>query len=118
MIRTVEFCKVHGFRYSRRPGTAAAAMTGQVGGEEKNRRIQRLLAEGKKAERAYFAGCAKRGEIRTVLFEEVEEGLLTGYSENYIKVYAAGGEELLNSFQKVRLLEEYKEGMKGELIHG
>ena len=93
-------------------------MTGQVGGEEKNRRIQRLLAEGKKAERAYFAGCAKRGEIRTVLFEEVEEGLLTGYSENYIKVYAAGGEELLNSFQKVRLLEEYKDGMKGELIHG
>ncbi|MGN0718986.1 MAG: tRNA (N(6)-L-threonylcarbamoyladenosine(37)-C(2))-methylthiotransferase MtaB [Anaerovoracaceae bacterium] len=118
MIRTVEFCKVHGFRYSRRPGTAAAAMTGQVGGEEKNRRIQRLLAEGKKAESMYFAGCAKRGEIRTVLFEEVEEGLLTGYSENYIKVYAAGGEELLNSFQKVRLLEEYKDGMKGELIHG
>ena len=46
------------------------------------------------------------------------EGLLTGYSENYIKVYAAGGEELLNSFQKVTLLEEYKDGMKGELING
>ena len=118
MIRTVEFCKVHGFRYSRRPGTAAAAMTGQVGGEEKNQRIQRLLAEGKNAESMYFAGCAGRREVRTVLFEEVEEGLLTGYSENYIKVYAAGGEELLNSFQKVTLLEEYKDGMKGELING
>ncbi len=118
MIRTVEFCKVHGFRYSRRPGTAAAAMTGQVGGEEKNQRIQRLLAEGKNAESMYFAGCAGRQEVRTVLFEEVEEGLLTGYSENYIKVYAAGGEELLNSFQKVTLLEEYKDGMKGELING
>lgn len=118
MIRAVEFCKVHGFRYSRRPGTAAAAMTGQVGGEVKNERMQRLLDEGKKAERIYFAKCAERKEVRTVLFEEMEEGLLTGYSENYIKVYAAGGENRLNSFQKVRLLEEYKDGMKGELIDG
>lgn len=118
MIRAVEFCKVHGFRYSRRPGTAAAAMAGQVGGEVKNERIQRLLDEGKKAERIYFAKCAERKEVRTVLFEEMEEGLLTGYSENYIKVYAAGGEARLNSFQKVRLLEEYKDGMKGELIDG
>ncbi|MCI6012716.1 MAG: tRNA (N(6)-L-threonylcarbamoyladenosine(37)-C(2))-methylthiotransferase MtaB [Firmicutes bacterium] len=118
MIRTVEFCKVHGFRYSRRPGTAAAAMTGQVGGEVKNRRIQKLLEEGEKAEKNYFAKCAARKEVRTVLFEETDGGLLTGYSENYIKVYASGGEDRLNRFQKVRLLEEYKDGMKGEIIDG
>ena len=56
--------------------------------------------------------------MRTVLFEETDGGLLTGYSENYIKVYASGGEDRLNRFQKVRLLEEYKDGMKGEIIDG
>lgn len=118
MIERVQFCKVHGFRFSARPGTAAAGMKNQIDGNTKNDRIDRLLAAGEESARKYFAGCAKRGEIRTVLFEEWDGQLITGYTENYIKVYAEGGEGNLNSFQKVRLLEEYKDGMKGEIING
>ena len=118
MIEQVKFCKVHGFRYSKRPGTAAASMKGHLDGNTKNDRITRLLDAGERSAREFFAGCLQRGEERTVLFEEWDDGLITGYTENYIKVYAEGGEEHLNSFQKVRLLEEYKEGMKGEIING
>lgn len=118
MIRRVRFCKVHGFRYSKRPGTAAAAMKEQIGGQVKNERIERLLSEGEAAAQEFFEGCIRRHEVRTVLFEEWDEGLLTGYSENYIKVYAAGSEADLNQFRKVTLLESYKDGMKGEIKHG
>lgn len=118
MIEQVKFCKVHGFRYSKRPGTAAASMKGHLDGNTKNDRITRLLDAGERSAREFFAGCLQRGEVRTVLFEEWDDGFITGYTENYIKVYAEGGEEHLNSFQKVRLLEEYKEGMKGEIING
>ena len=122
MIERAGFCKVHGFRYSKRPGTAAASMKGHLSGNTKNDRITRLLAAGEKAAKEFFAGELARGGERTVLFEEWAETegglLLTGYTENYIKVYAEGCEEHLNSFQKVRLLEEYKDGMKGEIING
>ncbi|MBR4409940.1 MAG: hypothetical protein IKT31_01335, partial [Firmicutes bacterium] len=87
-------------------------------GNTKNDRITRLLAAGEKAAKEFFTGELARGGERTVLFEEWSDEYLTGYTENYIKVYAEGGEEHLNSFQKVRLLEEYKDGMKGEIING
>ena len=93
-------------------------MKGHLDGNTKNDRITRLLDAGERSAREFFAGCLQRGEERTVLFEEWDDELITGYTENYIKVYAEGGEEHLNSFQKVRLLEEYKEGMKGEIING
>ena len=122
MIKQAGFCKVHGFRYSKRPGTKAASMKGHLDGNTKNDRITRLLAAGEEAAKGFFAGELARGGERTVLFEEWDgpagEGLITGYTENYIKVYAEGGEAHLNSFQKVRLLEEYKDGMKGEIING
>ena len=118
IIERVRFGKVHGFRYSKREGTAAAAMKDQVGGLVKNQRIEQLLDAGEASMREYFAGCAARHEVRTVLFEEREDGLLTGYSENYIKVYAAGADGDLNQFRKVTLLERYKDGMKGEIING
>ncbi len=42
--------------------------------------------------------------------------VLCGYTENYIKVYADGDTARLNTFQKVKLTEKYKDGMKGEIV--
>ncbi|MCI8610112.1 MAG: tRNA (N(6)-L-threonylcarbamoyladenosine(37)-C(2))-methylthiotransferase MtaB [Firmicutes bacterium] len=117
MIERVGFCKVHGFRYSKRQGTAAADMKEQIDGQVKNQRIDRLLEAGERAAQTYFAGCAKRKEVRTVLFEEEEDGLITGYSETYVKVYAQGSRQDLNQFRKVKLLESYRDGMKGEILY-
>ena len=124
MIQRVEFCKVHGFRYSSREGTAAASLPGHLSGTVKNERIQQLLDAGDEAMNRFFDGCIERGEVRTVLFEEYdssedgEEKLITGYTENYIKIYAQGTDADLNCFKKVKLLKKYKDGMKGEIIHG
>ena len=118
LIAEAGFCKVHGFRYSKRPKTAAASMDGQLNGAVKNQRMERLLEQGEIVAGRFFQERAEREEIRTVLFEQEEDGFLTGYSENYIKVYAPGEKEILNGFQKVKLLEKYKDGMKGEIVNG
>ena len=125
MIEQVSFCKVHAFKYSKRQGTAAALMEGQIPGEVKNRRSDRLIEVGEKASAQFMESCS--GATRPVLFEEIcgatEDGdgagngnnLITGYTDNYIKVYAEGGTDDLNSIKKVKLLERYKDGMKGEI---
>ena len=131
MTEEADFLKVHAFRYSRREGTAACEMKNQIDGETKNKRVNRLMEKAEEVTRRFFESSA--GEVRTVLFEQEEAELsrnavpaevdaskagtvLSGYTENYIKVYADGGEEHLNSFQKVKLLEPYKDGMKGEIL--
>ena len=53
-----------------------------------------------------------------MLFEEAadEAGLICGYAENYVKVYARGSAADFNGFQKVKLLTLYQAGLKGELL--
>ena len=62
-VREMEFMKLHVFRYSRRAGTAAARMPGQVSEEVKKERSARLLAlsdEG--AQRFHRTLCRARDE--------------------------------------------------------
>ena len=115
MVDEAGFLKVHVFKYSKRKGTKAESMKDQVRGEVKNLRSDRLMEAGEKAAGEFFK--KERGKLRTVLFEEVlKNGLVTGYTENYIRVYADASENLLNEFVKVRLEEAYEDGMKGTVI--
>ena len=113
LVEKAGFCKVHAFRYSKREGTAAAVMKGQVASETKNARVTELMAAGEKASNDFFERC--KGITRTVLFEEWDGEYITGYTDNYVKVYAKGTDEDLNCFREVKLLEIYKDGMKGEI---
>ena len=113
LVKKAGFCKVHAFRYSKREGTAAAMMKEQVLSQVKNERVTRLMEAGEKASEEFFKKCS--GSVRTVLFEEWEGDYLVGYTDNYIKVYVKGTDADLNCFREVKLLEKYKEGMKGEI---
>ena len=113
LVKKAGFCKVHAFRYSKREGTAAAVMKGQVASEIKNERVTALMAAGDNASNDFFERC--KGVTRTVLFEEWDGEYITGYTDNYVKVYAKGSDEDLNCFREVKLLEIYKDGMKGEI---
>lgn len=124
MVQKVNFCKVHAFKYSKREGTKAASMKGHVAPEVKNRRSEELIAIGNKVSKKFFMN--NLDTQRTVLIEEYIEELdcLTGYTENYIKAYIKcdklndknSKESLLNSFQKVKLVELYKDGIMCEVI--
>ena len=115
LMEEAEFGRVHVFPYSKRPGTTAASMDGQIPPQIKAERAAELIRKADETAARFLVGCI--GEKRTVLFEEEEGGFFTGYTDNYVKVYvpAFGAAGLLNSFKEVRLLEIYKDGMKGEI---
>ncbi len=117
MVDEAGFLKVHVFKYSKRKGTKAESMKDQVPGEIKNERSDRLMEAGEAAAKKFFE--SEAGRIRTALFEEVtEDGFLTGYTENYVRVYvrAEGDPEAyLNDFYTVVMREPYEEGMTAVL---
>ena len=76
---------IHVFPYSRRPGTPAASMPGQVPEAEKHRRVA-VVDELCARLHAEFIE-ANRGVREKVLFESTDrDGFMEGYTGNYIRV--------------------------------
>ena len=110
-IRKCGFADMHIFPYSRRPGTPADKMPGQLGNAAKEERSHRAIAVAEEMSRAYRESLT--GTCHQVLFEEADGDYFTGHAPNYVKVYAKG-EDLHNQIRAVRLTEPYLDGMKGE----
>ena len=86
-VRKIGFAQAHVFPYSKRPGTKAAAMPGQLTKAEKARRAQ-LVTQNCDESRTRFLG-AQRGETREVLFEsETAPGEWEGFTPEYVPVRA------------------------------
>jgi len=116
LVEACGFCRTHIFKYSKRPFTKAADMKGHVAPQVKNRRSDTLHETGEKAAELFFKKCI--GVRQKVLFEELykEKKLITGYTDNYIRVYVKYEDEeraqnMLDSFRIVRLTGLYGEGM-------
>lgn len=90
LAREVGFSRLHVFKYSPRPGTAAADMRGQIPEPVKAARSDRLLAVGEELFRG-FAGGFVGGEAE-VLFEtcDPKTGLCDGLTPHYLRVVAPG----------------------------
>ena len=105
---TVAFLKkirpafIHVFPYSRRPGTPAASMPGQVDEEEKKRRVA-ILEELCTQLHDEFVR-SQKGTLVKVLFESKEkDGTMGGYSGNYIRVTRPFDPALSGRIVEVRL---------------
>ena len=115
MVRKAKFSKVHVFRYSPRKGTPAADMENQVSSEEKSRRAKLLIEEAERISKEFLES-TKETVVR-VLLEEKKGTYIAGYSDNYTRVYVPFGDspkELNNDFANIKLIEVFKDGMKGE----
>lgn len=110
LIENAGFCRVHAFKYSPRNGTKAAAFEDKVPAEVKNERITKLVQKAAEVSRDFIA--KNRGVYHRVLTEERTAGFVTGYTDNYIRVYmpddAASIE--IDEFYEVELKELYKDG--------
>lgn len=87
-LEKVNFYEMHVFKYSRRTGTAAASMPGQVPETVKTQRSAELLELTRVQSRAFRAHYIGR-EAEVLLEERREiEGhmLLTGHTKDYVKV--------------------------------
>ena len=111
-IQKCGFADMHIFPYSRRPGTPADKMPGQLGNAVKESRSRSAIAVAEEMSKAYRA--AMTGSVQQVLFEEPEDGFFTGHAPNYVKVYLRG-EDLHNEIRSVRVTKIFRDGVFGEL---
>lgn len=97
-LEKVSFYEMHIFKYSKRQGTAAAAMKDQVPDEIRQNRSAILLAMEREQSREFRKQTI--GSFAEVLFEEKKEigGILywIGHTEEYIKVAKAEDGDLSN----------------------
>ena len=105
-LSKIKFYKMHVFKYSPREGTLAAKMTNQVDGNVKEERSQKLIELSNRNEKEYnekYIG--KRVEV---LFEEEKDGLWSGYTRNYVRVFTESGENLENRIKRVEIKDVYE----------
>lgn len=98
-VRKVNFFEMHIFKYSKRQGTVAARMEGQITEAEKGRRSTILMEAEKEMSHAYRAGYI--GYETEVLFEEKKEAegetYWVGHTPQHIKVAKKAGDENWNN---------------------
>ena len=101
-LRNLPISYLHVFNYSERPDTKAISLTGKVALEERKRRstLLRILSDKKRFTfHEKFVGKKER-----VLFEEADDnGIIKGFTSNYIRVFHPFDGDLTNQFAEVTI---------------
>ncbi len=101
-INELDVSYLHVFTYSERENTQAIHLEGVVPQAERNRRTSMLRILSEKKRRAFYE--QNIGSITTVLFEEdIENNMMHGFTQNYIRVRAKYDPLLINELKKVQL---------------
>jgi threonylcarbamoyladenosine tRNA methylthiotransferase MtaB len=103
MIEEMGLSRLHVFRYSSRPRTAAAGMAGHVDENIKKLRAQNLIELGKLAVARFALSLV--GESVEVLVESRANSCkhLAGFADNYIEVRFPGSPELRGEIVNVKI---------------
>ncbi|MBS1651971.1 MAG: tRNA (N(6)-L-threonylcarbamoyladenosine(37)-C(2))-methylthiotransferase MtaB [Bacteroidetes bacterium] len=100
---------LHVFTYSERANTPALQMTNVVAITERKRRNKMLRVLSAKKLRFFYE--SQLGQTRKVLFEKAEKsGIITGFSDNYIKVNAPMSEYISNTIYELKFNKIDAEG--------
>lgn len=127
VIREVQFAKVHMFPYSDRPRTRSALMPNKVPPEIMKQRKHAVMHLSEQV--AYKLRDKFIGRTMCVLTENNEDSLnentksdgkkrkmVSGHTENFLKVYFPSNDHLANELVKVRFIKNTAEGIIGEYI--
>ena len=116
LVREVGYATAFSFKYSRRPGTPAAAMPGQVDEAVKDERLARLNALLDEQARAFNA--SQVGKVLPVLFERPgrHAGQLIGRSPYLQAVHATAPDRLIGQIVPVRIESAARMSLAGALV--
>ena len=113
-IQKCAFSAMHIFPYSKRPGTPAAKLPGQVLNAVKEERAHRAAQIARTMQDAYLDSWV--GETVPVLFEEEREGLWRGHTTRYCEVTVQSPQPLHNQLRQVRLTGRDGGALQGVLV--
>jgi threonylcarbamoyladenosine tRNA methylthiotransferase MtaB len=109
-LKDLDISYLHVFTYSERANTTAVKLGNPVPMSVRRERSKMLHILSDKKKRGFYE--QNLGTERTVLFEhEEDEGVMYGFTENYVKVKYPYAAEMTNSFHKVKLTEIDRDGI-------
>ncbi len=114
LCRELGFSKIHVFPYSPRVGTPAAGREGHLDINTKKARSAQMLELSRLSQLSYLEG--NTGTACNVLWETDNDGLWSGLSESYIKVYCHSKDNLRNSISSVRIQGLFRDGLAGDIV--
>jgi threonylcarbamoyladenosine tRNA methylthiotransferase MtaB len=101
-LNSLDVSYLHVFTYSERENTPASSMGGVVAGNVRADRSKMLHILSEKKRRKFYED--NLGNEANVLFEnDIENGMMHGFTENYIRVAAKYDPLLINELKKVKL---------------
>jgi threonylcarbamoyladenosine tRNA methylthiotransferase MtaB len=99
-IKSLDISQLHVFTYSERANTQALNIDHKVNPQEKKRRSEILHAISDEKTAKFYA--AQTNKTARVLWESKKTGgMMCGFTENYVKVYAPYQKELINTVQEI-----------------
>ncbi|MEM9897386.1 MAG: radical SAM protein, partial [Bacteroidota bacterium] len=108
-LTDLDISYLHVFTYSERDNTDALKMQGVVDKKVRNERSQMLRNLSEKKKRYFYE--TQQSTVRSVLFEEdVEDGIMYGFTENYVRIAAKYDPILINEIKPVNLAYINSEG--------
>ena len=113
-VKKANFSGGHVFPFSKRNGTVAAKMNNQLTNEEKHERSKRLIEVFAKLEEEYYKSFI--GKTVSVLVESKKDNILTGHTDNYLKVSFVSKDNLINKFINIKITEYNNGILFGEKI--
>ena len=115
LVETVDYAAAFSFKYSRRPGTPAAALPGQVPDEIKDERLARLLSALDAQQKRFNA--SQVGRTLDVLIEKPgrNPGQVLGRSPYLQAVHATGPLDLIGQIVPIRIDSAAKMSLAGTL---
>jgi threonylcarbamoyladenosine tRNA methylthiotransferase MtaB len=109
-LNELNIAYLHVFTYSERDNTVAATLPGTVPTKERAERSKMLHILSDKKRRRFYE--ENLGQQFTVLFEnDIEDGNMHGFTENYIRVSAKYDPLLINELKSVRLTSINEKGL-------
>jgi threonylcarbamoyladenosine tRNA methylthiotransferase MtaB len=121
-INELNISYLHVFTYSERENTLAATMDHSVPGSQRADRSKMLHILSDKKRRKFYE--ENLGNTASVLFEnDVENGMMHGFTENYIRVAAKYDPVLINELKEIKLISINEKGLveiseaEAEVLH-
>jgi tRNA-2-methylthio-N6-dimethylallyladenosine synthase len=116
LVSAVGFASSYAFKYSPRPGTPAAEMSGQVDEAIKARRLA-VLQDLIEDQRQTF-NLASVGQRLDVLFEKAgrNEGQIIGRSPTMQSVFAEGPQSLIGELMQVEMVGVEPRSLRGHIV--
>jgi threonylcarbamoyladenosine tRNA methylthiotransferase MtaB len=111
-LNELDISYLHVFPYSERQNTQAVALEGVVSQKDRNRRASMLRILSDKKQRYFYE--QNIGRTIEVLFEQPDvDGIIQGFSDNYVRISVPHDANLINTLQQVHLERVKADGLVG-----